>query len=69
MLVVEPEPGTDDDELRDWLRRELRTGDCRIHAAAQPDVILVMALPEMGRALKVNKAALRALAQERLECA
>ena len=68
VLVVEPEPGTDVDELLGRLRRELRTGDCHIDAAAQPDLILAMTLPETGRALKVNKAALRALVQERLEC-
>lgn len=69
VLVVEPEPGTNADELDRRLRHELRYGDCRIDTAAQPDFIFSMPLPEAGRASKVNKAALRALVRERLECA
>ena len=69
VLAVEPESGTDAEELRRRLRDELRGGDCRIDAAAQPDYIFTMRLPESGRASKVDKAALRALVRERLECA
>jgi acyl-CoA synthetase (AMP-forming)/AMP-acid ligase II len=68
VLVVEPEPGTDADELSRRLRHELRCGDYRIDAAAQPDFIFSMPLPEAGRASKVNKTALRTLVRERLEC-
>jgi acyl-CoA synthetase (AMP-forming)/AMP-acid ligase II len=68
VLAVEPEPGADAEELRRRLRDELRFGDCRIDAAAQPDYIFTMPLPEAGRASKVDKAAVRALVRERLEC-
>jgi acyl-CoA synthetase (AMP-forming)/AMP-acid ligase II len=69
ILVVEPEPGTDVDELCGRLRRELRSGDGRIDATAQPDAIMAMPLPESGRGSKVDKRALRALVRERLGCA
>jgi acyl-CoA synthetase (AMP-forming)/AMP-acid ligase II len=68
VLVVEPEPGVDVDELRRRLPDELRLGDWRIDAAAQPDFIVAMSLPEVGRSSKVDKAALRALVQKRPEC-
>lgn len=70
VLVVEPEPGlVDTDRFEARLRRELRSGEFRIDASAQPDFIVMMSLPESGRSEKVDKAALRALVAGRLACA
>lgn len=69
VLVVEPEPGVDGDELCTRLRRELSSGDSRMDAAARPDTIMAMTLPESGRGSKVDKSMVRALVRERFACA
>lgn len=60
ILVVEPEAGVDAAALRERVLREVREGPHRLDATAQPDEIVVRALPESGRSGKVDKGALRA---------
>ncbi|GLC25644.1 class I adenylate-forming enzyme family protein [Roseisolibacter agri] len=62
VLVVEPDAGTDAAALARALPAALRAEATRIDDAALPDRILVMALPEVGRSRKIDRAALRALA-------
>jgi acyl-CoA synthetase (AMP-forming)/AMP-acid ligase II len=69
VLFVEPEDGCDTPAFERRLRRELRDGDARIDAAAQPDRIVLMSLPESGRSRKVDKLALREVARVTLGCA
>lgn len=59
VLVVEAEAGHDAQELLARVTCAVREGPLRFDASAQPDRILVSALPESGRSHKVDKAALR----------
>jgi acyl-CoA synthetase (AMP-forming)/AMP-acid ligase II len=66
VLAVEPERWGDDERFVRSLWRALRAGPARIDDAAQPDHIMLLALPESGRAHKVDRQAVRELARARL---
>lgn len=68
VLGVEPEPGVEAAGLAARVRSALRAGPLHIDAAAFPDFVLVMALPECGRSSKIDKEALRAVAAKRIRC-
>ncbi|MEO7520754.1 MAG: class I adenylate-forming enzyme family protein, partial [Gemmatimonas sp.] len=59
ILVVEPEQGVDEHDLVNRVWRAVRGGPLRLDSSAQPDRIIVRALPETGRSHKVDKNALR----------
>ena len=69
VLAVEGEEGQEPATLERRVAAELRSGPHRIDADALPDVILVTPLPLSGRSQKVDKAALRELAQRHLAVA
>jgi acyl-CoA synthetase (AMP-forming)/AMP-acid ligase II len=69
VLFVEPEPWCDASTFVQTVERELRAGVHRIDDAAQPDLIILADVPRSGRSSKVDRAALRELARERLACA
>jgi acyl-CoA synthetase (AMP-forming)/AMP-acid ligase II len=69
VLFIEPEPWCDTATFAHTVERELRTGVHRIDDAAQPDLIILAELPRSGRSSKVDRAALREIARERLACA
>ena len=66
VLALEIEPGASPAEVEGRVRRELRDGPSRIDDEAQPDAILIMDLPESGRSRKIDRAAIRDIARERL---
>jgi acyl-CoA synthetase (AMP-forming)/AMP-acid ligase II len=67
VLVLEAEePRADPAALAGRVRAALRHGPGRIDADALPDAVVVAPLPLVGRSRKVDRAALRALARERL---
>jgi len=59
ILVVEPEANVDASLLLARVTRAVREGPLRFDSSAQPDRILIAALPEAGRSHKVDKSALR----------
>lgn len=62
-LYVEPDPLAPDPDLASTVEAALRSGPCMIDIAARPDAIHVLdELPKSGRANKVDRHALRALA-------
>ncbi|MEP6620578.1 MAG: class I adenylate-forming enzyme family protein [bacterium] len=69
VLAIEPESHCDDDAFIERLRRDLRAGPNRIDDAAQPDLILRTRIPLSGRSSKVDREAVRQLAQRQLACA
>jgi acyl-CoA synthetase (AMP-forming)/AMP-acid ligase II len=66
VLALEPDQGQDAEALKGRVLRELRDGKGRIDEAAQPDLIIVLEVPVAGRAAKIDRQALRAIAEERL---
>lgn len=59
ILVVEPDRGVDSTALLQRVTRAVRSGPLRLDSSAQPDRIVVRAIPESGRSHKMDKAALR----------
>jgi acyl-CoA synthetase (AMP-forming)/AMP-acid ligase II len=64
-LAVEAEDGAGSDALRGSIERAMRSGPTRIDVSALPDHVFFIALPLSGRALKVDKIALREMAHAR----
>jgi len=69
VLAVEAQPGTDPTDLRERVRRCLRSGPSAIDETAQPDQILVMRLPRCGRSSKIDRVRLREMLSGRETCA
>jgi acyl-CoA synthetase (AMP-forming)/AMP-acid ligase II len=59
ILVVEPERGVEAGELRARVAHAVKHGPHRLDSSAQPDEIIVRAIPESGRSHKVDKTTLR----------
>jgi acyl-CoA synthetase (AMP-forming)/AMP-acid ligase II len=68
ILAFEVDPGFDPIDVRTRIRREISEGPRRIDVQAQPDHIVVQAIPLSGRSHKVDKNALRELVRELVEC-
>ena len=68
VLVVEPRAVGAGEVLKKRLWRELRNGPYSIDAAALPDVIMIMALPTIGRSSKVDKGRLREIVHRGMAC-
>ena len=66
VLFVEPETGVESTALARRVEEALRSGATRLDAWALPDRVIVRPLVEGGRSSKVDKVALRAIAQEHL---
>lgn len=68
VLAVQLEDGVASASAERMIRSELRAGKSSIDASAFPDDFLFVELPLSGRSGKVDKQALRDIAQRKLQC-
>lgn len=66
VVVVEPAAGVDPRQLEQDVQEGLRRGTIDIDDFAHPDHVIALEFPESGRSSKVDKGALRHLAQGRI---